>query len=59
MDHDYFPTVKCVLANLSLVLISYKHDIAISNITIRKTATNRPEAIAGVMFKNNLLLVVL
>ena len=58
MDHDYFPTVKWVLPNLSLVLISYKHDMAIRSMTIRKTATNRPEAIAGVMFKNNLLLVV-
>jgi hypothetical protein len=32
--------------------------MAMRSITIRKTATNKPEAIAGVIFKNNLLLVV-
>ena len=56
-DHDSLPTNKLLAANLSLVLISYRHDIAIRSITMRKTVTKRPDNTAGVMFRNSLLLV--
>lgn len=57
MNHDSLPTKRLVLANLSLVLISKRQETAIISITIKKSVTNNPEAIAGVMFRNNLLLV--
>ncbi len=55
IDHDYFPTNKLVLANLSLVLTSYRQDIAINSITIKNIATSNPDNIDGVILINNWL----
>lgn len=56
--HDYFPTKRLLLANLSLVFKSNKHFTAIRSTTIKKSPTKSPDSTDGVIFKNKLLLPV-
>lgn len=46
------------MANLSFVLMPYKHEIPIMMMTIRKMATKSPDKTAGVMLMNKLLGVI-
>lgn len=57
-NHDYLPTNRLLVANLSLVFMSYKHDTPIITVTIRKMATKSPDRTEGVMLRNKLLGVV-
>ncbi len=42
-NHDYLPTQRFCLANLSLVLRLNRHEIAIANITSKNNPTQSPE----------------
>lgn len=43
-NHDSLPTQRFCLANLSLVLRSNKHEIAMANITSKNKPTQSPES---------------